>query len=94
MSRIIAEVLKDDRYTTSPSSLSDYELRNIPPRDFHKIITLCSIYGLRFESVMKRMGIDVAEAGTESMLDRYLSRAEPTVAAKRGDARDCWCGIC
>ena len=85
MSRIIAEILKDDRYTTSPSSLSDYELRNIPPRDFHKIITLCSTYGLRFESAMKRMGIDLAEAGTESMLDRYLSRAEPTVAAKRGE---------
>jgi len=85
-SRMIAEVLKDDRYTTSPSSLSDYELRSVPPRDFHKIITLCSIYGLRFESVMKRMGIDVAEAGTESMPYRYLFRSdEPTVAGQRGD---------
>jgi transcriptional regulator with XRE-family HTH domain len=85
MSRIIAEVLKDDRYTTAPSSLSDYELRNIPPRDFHKIITLCSIYSVEFESVMKQMGIDVAQAGTESMPDRYLFHAEPAVAAKRGD---------
>jgi transcriptional regulator with XRE-family HTH domain len=85
MSRIIAEILKDDRYTTSPSSLSDYELRNLPPRDFHKIITLCSIYGLSFESVMKRLGMDVAEAGTEWMLDRHLSRAEPVVAAGRRD---------
>ncbi|MGA9509325.1 MAG: hypothetical protein WBV55_11980 [Candidatus Sulfotelmatobacter sp.] len=85
MSRTIAEVLKEDRYTTSPSSLSDYELNNIPPRDFHKIITLCSIYSVQFESVMKQMGIDVAEAGTESMPDRYLSRAEPAVAAKRRD---------
>src|SRR5208283_3545310 len=85
MSRIIAQVLKDDRYATSPSSLSDYELSNLPPRDFHKIITLCSIFGVQFESVMNRMGIDVAEAGTESMPDRYLARAVPTVAAKRGD---------
>ncbi len=85
MSRIIAEILKDDCYTTSSSSLSDYELRNIPPRDFHKIITLCSIYGLSFESAMKRLGMDIAEAGTESMLDRHLSRAEPAVAAKRRD---------
>ena len=84
-SRIIAETLKNDGYTTSPSSLSDYELRNTPPRDFHKIITLCSIYGLRFESAMKRMGIDLADAGTESMPDRYLSRAGPTLTAKRGD---------
>jgi len=85
-SRTIAEVLKDDRYTTSPSSLCDYELRNTPPRDFHKVITLCCIYGLQFESLMERMGIGVADAGTESMPDRYLFRAEPTVTAKRGDA--------
>lgn len=93
MSRIIAEVLKDDRYATSPSSLSDYELRNLPPRDFHKIITLCSIYSVQFESVMKRMGIDVTEAGSESMPDRYLSRAEPTVAAKRGDLENVGAGF-
>jgi transcriptional regulator with XRE-family HTH domain len=85
MSRIIAEILKDNRYTTSPSSFSDYELGNIPPRDFHKIITLCSIYGVQFESVMKRMGIDVAGVGKESMPDRYLSPSEPTVVAKRSD---------
>lgn len=85
ISRIIAKVLRSDHYATSPSSLSDYELRNIPPRDFHRIITLCSTYGLQFESVMERMGIDVAEAGTESMPDRYLFRSEPTVTAKRGD---------
>jgi transcriptional regulator with XRE-family HTH domain len=93
MSRIVAEILKDDRYATSPSSLSDYELRNLPPRDFHKIITLCSIYGMQFESVMKRMGIDVAEAGTESMPDRYLARAVPTVAAKRGDVANVGAGF-
>src|SRR5208337_2074237 len=86
MSRTIAEVLQDDRYTISPSSLSDYELHNTPPRDFHKIITLCSIYGLQFESVMKRMRVDVADVGTESMPDRYLFRPEPTVTAKRVDA--------
>ena len=76
ISRIVAELLRDNHYATSPSSLSDYELRNIPPRDFHRIITLCSIYGLQFESVMKQMGIDVADAGTKSMPDRYLFRAE------------------
>ena len=85
MSRTIAEVLKDDRYSTSPSSLSDYELGNAAARDFHKITTLCSIYSLQLASVMKRIGIDVAEAGTESMPDRYLLRAEPAVAAKRSD---------
>jgi len=86
MSRTVVEVLKDDRYTVSPSSLSDYELRNTPPRDFHKVITLCSIYGLQFESVMKRIGVEVADVGTESMPERYLSRSEPPVTAKSADA--------
>ena len=86
MSHIIAEVLKDDRYTTSPSSLSDYEISNTPPRDFHKVITLCSIYGLQFRTVMERMGVDLDDAGAESMLDRFLFRAEPTVAVTHGRA--------
>jgi transcriptional regulator with XRE-family HTH domain len=86
MSHIIAEVLKDDRYATSPSSLSDYEISNTPPRDFHKVITLCSIYGLQFRTVMERMGVDQDDAGAESMLDRYLFRAEPTVAVTHGRA--------
>lgn len=86
MSRTIAEVLKDNRYKTSPSSLSDYELRSAAFRDFHKIITLCSIYGLQFESVMRRIGVDLADAGAESMPDRYLSRAEPPVAVNNAGA--------
>ena len=86
MSRTIAEVLQDDRYTISPSSLSDYELHNTAPRDFHKVITLCSIYGMQFESVMKRIGVEVAEAGAEAMPERYLSRSEPPMAAKSADA--------
>jgi transcriptional regulator with XRE-family HTH domain len=86
MSRIIAEILKDDRYTTSPSSLSDYELHNAAPRDFHKIVTLCSVYGLQYESVMRRIGVDTAKAGTESMPDHYLSRARSVAAAKNADA--------
>jgi transcriptional regulator with XRE-family HTH domain len=85
-SRTVAEVLKDERYRTSPSSLSDYELSNTPPRDFHKIITLCSIYGLQFQTVMERMGVDLGAAGTESMPDRYLFRVEPMAAVTHGQA--------
>ena len=88
MSRTIAEVLEDDGYMTSPSSLSDYELRNAAPRDFHKIVTLCSTYGLQFDSVMRRIGVDLADAGVESMPDRYLSRSEPPLTVKSA-AREC-----
>ena len=31
---------------------------------------------------MRRIGVDVADAGTESMPDRYLSRSEPPVAVQ------------
>ena len=86
MSHTVAETLNDDRYTVSPSSLGDYELRNIPPRNFHKIITLCSIYGLQFESVVKRIGINFADVGTESMPDRYLSRSASGVRGKTAPA--------
>lgn len=85
LSRAIAEILEDDRYALSPSSFSDYELHTAAPRDFHKIVTLCSVYGLQFESVMRRIGVDTAETGMESMPDRYLSRIRPTVAAKNSD---------
>ena len=83
ISRTVAEALNDERYMTSASSLSDYELHNAAPRDFHKIITLCSIYGLQYEAVMRRLGVDTKAAGTESMPDRYLSRASSAVAAER-----------
>ena len=86
ISRTISKILKDDRYTTSASSLSDYELHNDAPRDFHKIVTLCSVYGLQYESVMRRIGVDTAKAGTEPMPDRYLSRASSVAAAKNADA--------
>ena len=88
MSRTIAQVLKDDRYMTSPSSLSDYELRNAAPRDFHKIVTLCSVYGLQFESVMRRIGVDLADAGAESLPDGYLSRTNSAAALEDREPGD------
>jgi hypothetical protein len=35
---------------------------------------------------MKRIGVEVADAGAESMPERYWSRSEPPVAAKSADA--------
>jgi transcriptional regulator with XRE-family HTH domain len=85
MSGTIAELLNDDRYAASASSLSDYELSNTAPRDFHKIVSLCSIYGLHFGSVMERLRIDPGQAGTEAMPDHYLSRLQPAVTTMISD---------
>jgi hypothetical protein len=86
MSHSIAELLNDDRYAASPSSLSDYELSNSAPRDFHKIVCLSSMYGLHFGSAMKLIGVDLIEAGIEPMPDHYLSRAQPALTANSADA--------
>lgn len=73
LSLTVAERLDDGQYSVSASSLSEYELRDMPPRDFHKIVTLCSIYGLGLDSVTKRMGINMSDAGTEPMSERFIS---------------------
>lgn len=72
-SRNVADLLKDNGYAISSSSLSDYEAHNTPPRDFRKIISLCSIYGLAFDALMKAMTVEVGESGSEPMPSRYLS---------------------
>lgn len=82
LSRRMAEIQRDDRYRISSSSMSDYELRNAPPRDLHRIFTLCSIYGLQLASLMKALGIDLEDSGRERIPDRYLSRNAPSFPAK------------
>ena len=79
--RTVAELMNDDRYIISASSLSDYELDKTSPRDFHKIITLGSVYGLHFEAMMKAMSLDLAESGQEFMPDRHVF---PAGSAARG----------
>lgn len=74
VSHTVAHLQDDVRYSSSPSSLSDYELRNTPPRDLHKLMTLCSTYGLPFASAMREIGVDVRNAGAEPMPDRFVFR--------------------
>jgi hypothetical protein len=75
MSRQIVELLGDKRYFVSPSSLSDYEVLDTPPRHFHKSVTLCSLYGLQFQAFLKTIGIELESLGQESMPDRLVGRA-------------------
>jgi hypothetical protein len=84
ISRKVADLLGDDRYFISPSSLCDYELFNAAPRHFQKAISLCSLYGLRFQTFLKTIGIVPEEAGREPMPDHFVSRV-PRVG---GAARD------
>lgn len=75
VSHRIVSLLGDERYFVSPSSLSDYEVLDTPPRHFHKAVTLCSLYGLQFHFFLKTIGIDPEELGKEPMPDRFVGRA-------------------
>jgi transcriptional regulator with XRE-family HTH domain len=88
MSRKIADLLGDRRYSVSPSSLSDYEQFDAPPRHFHKAVTLCSLYGLQFDLFLKTIGIVMAAAGTESMPDHLARRALEVESLENSDDND------
>lgn len=47
LSRRVAEALRDERYAIAQSTLSEYEVRNGPPRHLEKVLALCLIYGIR-----------------------------------------------
>ena len=91
MSRKIADLLGDRRYSVSPSSLSDYEQFDAPPRHFHKAVTLCSLYGLQFRVFLKAIGIVMEEAGTEPIPDHLARRTlqrEPVENSNGNDMSD------
>jgi hypothetical protein len=88
MSHNIAGLLGDERYSVSPSSLCDYELFNMPPRHFHKAITLCSLYGLQFHVFLKAIGIALPEAGTEPIPDHLARRVLDTEPDEHSNDND------
>ena len=74
LSRQTADLLGNKKYFLSSSSLSDYEAMDTPPRHFHKTITLCSLYGLLFDSFIKTIGIEAGSLGEEVMPDHFAGR--------------------
>jgi hypothetical protein len=74
MSRRIADLLGEERYFLSPSSLFGYEVSDAPPRHFHTAITLCSLYGLQFQAFLGSIGIKPEEAGSQAMPDHLVRR--------------------
>ena len=85
MSHRIVVRLDDQRYFVSPSSLSDFEVLDTPPRHFHKAITLCSLYGLQFRSFLKTIGIEPEKLGKEPMPDHLLGRASAANTRRRDE---------
>ena len=83
LSRTIADLLGDERYFISPSSLSDYEAASSPPRHLHKVITLCLLYALPFHNFLKSAGI--GETGQDPIPDQLIPRAVPAEATASKD---------
>ncbi len=88
MSRKIADLLGDRRYSVSPSSLSEYEQFDAPPRHFHKAVTLCSLYGLQFRVFLKAIGIVMEEAGTEPIPDHLARRTKEREGVENSNGND------
>jgi hypothetical protein len=77
ISRSISDELADRRYEISPSSLCDYEVQGSPPRGLHRLVTLCSLYGLKLDTALRSIELPVEHAGTEAMPDRFVGRPSP-----------------
>ena len=91
LSNAIARYFNDRRYAISPSSLSDYEAQENPPRHPQKIITLCAAYGLDFKQVLKALGIvrlfPETEAKSTNLARDRNSRADPSALATLKDLK-------
>ena len=67
ISKTLAASFGDDRFFASPGTLSDYETREDAPRHMHKIITLCSVYGIRLLEFITAMGAHIDELGRQAI---------------------------
>lgn len=78
ISRQIADELRDPRYFTAPSSLSDYETVETPPRHFHKLITFSVTYALALRKLLYTLGLSREEARLDPIPDALMgwSRTE------------------
>lgn len=76
MSRSIADFYGDSRYFIASGSLSDYEAQGDPPRHIHKVVTLCSIYGIQFSDLLAAIGVDSNALGPEPIPRRFMIAPE------------------
>jgi hypothetical protein len=76
MSRQIADFYGDPRYFIATGSISDYEAQSAPPRHIHKVITLCSVYGIQLADFLAAIGVDSNALGREPITQRFMTDPE------------------
>lgn len=84
LSRQMANLLNDDRYFLSASSLSDYEAGEAVPKHFQKAIALCVSYAIPIRRFLGVIGISAENAGSDPIPDRFVMRPEPGIADTNG----------
>jgi hypothetical protein len=89
LSRVIAELFHNQRYFTSPGSLSDYEASDAPPRHIHKLLTLSILYSVRFAKIASAYGLLMEEGGSFAIPDEWRTSASTHAFEKqRATTRD------
>jgi hypothetical protein len=75
LSRWIAGALADPMYFAAVGTLSDYEKIPSPIRHIQKILSLCILYCIDFQSFVRATGIPVDFLGKDPMPDQLIPRA-------------------
>lgn len=78
LSRSMAAELSDDLFFLAAGTLSDYETLSQFPRHLQKILTLCVLYGIAFETCFRALGLPLDRAGSEPIPDELMPRSTPT----------------
>jgi hypothetical protein len=81
----MASILGEPRYSCAPSSLSDCETRELPPRHIHKLIAICAVYCLSAGRILKASGLHLDDGGQLRMPEEFLGNsANADVAEAHG----------
>jgi hypothetical protein len=86
LSRVAVDAFGDRRYFMSPGALSDCEASDNPPRDIHKLFSLCMLYSIAFAELMNSFGFPLSESdpiptvwmGRKERKDARVPPAPPT----------------
>lgn len=83
LSRRIADYLSNDRYFAASGTLSDYEVRNAPPRNVEKVVSLCILYGIPFSNFLMAIGLEPQEVGHDPVPQDILRSRVEIVGQKK-----------
>jgi transcriptional regulator with XRE-family HTH domain len=70
--KLLAKKLSDSRYYCSPGALSDYEVRKLPPRHIHKLISICTVYFASAAEFLDTSGFGLDKAGKHPMPEEFF----------------------